>query len=40
MVAPEHALIVVRIYTDSANGVSVRKIVNWLRVEYPRVVDG
>jgi hypothetical protein len=40
VVAPEHALIVVRIYTDSANGVSVRKIVDWLRIEHPRVVVG
>ncbi len=40
VIVPEHALIVVRIYTDSANGVSVRKIVDWLRVECPRVVVG
>ena len=25
---------------DSANGVSVRKIVDWLRVEYPSVIVG
>jgi hypothetical protein len=40
VLVPEHALIVVRIYTDSANGVSSRKIVDWLRVEFPRVVVG
>lgn len=40
VVVREHALIVVRMYADSANGVSVRKISEWLRVEYPSVVVG
>jgi DNA invertase Pin-like site-specific DNA recombinase len=37
---PEHAPIVIRIFTDSLEGISVRRIADALRVEYPRIVVG
>jgi DNA invertase Pin-like site-specific DNA recombinase len=37
---PEHVPIVVRIFTDSYEGISARRIADALRVEHPRIVVG
>ncbi|NUQ73679.1 MAG: recombinase family protein [Polyangiaceae bacterium] len=37
---PEYVPIVIRIFTDSLEGLSVRRIADALRVEYPRIVVG